>query len=36
MSKDSKQSMDPFTAELEKASLKDIYKRLLFGSWVIL
>ena len=28
MSKDSKQSMDPFTAELEKASLKDILEAI--------
>ena len=26
MNKDSKQSMDPFTAELEKAGLKDIQR----------
>ena len=36
MSKYSKQSMNPFTAELEKASLKDIQEDILFGSWVIL
>ena len=30
MSKDSKQSMDPFTAELEKASLKDIQEAIIW------
>ena len=32
MSKDSKQSMDPFTAELEKASLKDIQEAIIWKS----
>ena len=30
MSKDTKQSMDPFTAELEKASLKDIKEAIIW------
>ena len=30
MSKDSKQSMDPFMAELEKASLKDIQEAIIW------
>ena len=30
MSKDSKQSMDPFTAELEKASVKDIQEAIIW------
>ena len=30
MSKDSKQSMDPFTAELQKASLKDIQEAIIW------
>ena len=30
MSKDSKQSMDPFTAELEKASFKDIQEAIIW------
>ena len=30
MSKDSKQSMDPFTAELEKAGLKDIQEAIIW------
>ena len=36
MSKDTKQSMDPFTAELEKAGLKDIQEAIIlkFGDIV--
>ena len=30
MSKDTKQSMDPFTAELEKAGLKDIQEAIIW------
>ena len=30
MSKDTKQSMDPFMAELEKASLKDIQEAIIW------
>ena len=30
MSKDSKQSMDPFTAELEKAGLKDLQEAIIW------
>ena len=30
MSKDSKQSIDPFMAELEKASLKDIQEAIIW------